>query len=178
MRIEEGSVLLSFENGAKAQKYDESRFYREAFSSTAGGSGGVDVVCLAREACWLVEIKEIRRNLAEDRGLHDLKIQDTLGRAAIQVRDTLSGLATARLRAVGEDREFAREAFSAGKWRVVVHFDQRDSRTSRLRPHGAVSLASLRSKLRKIGSVGAIDPRAVAMDSTSPAEVPWTVANH
>jgi hypothetical protein len=169
MQVQEGSLVLSFEDGARVEKYDESGYFTDRFSHTAGGSKGVDAVCLARGTCWLIEIKEVRRSLWED---HDLKVKDAIRRAAVQVRDTLAGLTAARLSAEGEERRFAASAVSAAVCRVVVHLDQRDTRQSRLRPT-AISLASVQSKLRKTDFVGAIDPRALAVDTGDQRDLPW-----
>ena len=172
MQIREGSLVLSFDEGSRVLKYDESQYFREKFSKTAGGSKGVDAVCLAKGACWLVEIKEIQHRLSDDSGLHGLKIQRALNDAALQVRDTMAGLAAARTCADSDERQFSQEALATGNWRVVVHMEQSDARTSRLRPQ-AVSLASVQSKIRKANLVGAIDPRAIVVDSTSGQSVPW-----
>ncbi len=169
MRIQEGSVVLSFEDGARVEKYDESRYFTDRFSTAAGGSKGVDAVCIARGACWLIEIKEVRRSLWED---YDLKVEDAIRRAAVQIRDTLAGLTAARLCAEGDERRFAAGAVSAAAWRVVLHLEQRDTRQSRLRPT-AISLASVQSKLRKADFVGAIDPRAFAVDTGDQRDLPW-----
>ena len=172
MRIAEGSVQMFFEEGSRVLKYDDSQYFKQHFRHTAGGSRAVDAVCIARAACWLVEIKEIQRSLSDDPGLHDLKIQRGLKDAALQVRDTLAGLTVAGVRADGAERQFAQEALATGNWRVVVHVEQRGARQSRLRPQ-AVSLVSVQSKMRKAEFVGAIDPKARAVDSGCGQNVPW-----
>ena len=87
-----------------------------------------------------------------------------------KVRDTLAGLAAARMNATGSEKEEARRALNQPRWRVALHLEQVEQ-PSRLRPTIA-DPASVRTELRK--AVKAIDARAVVVDSQS-AHVPWAV---
>ena len=171
MVVRENPVRLTFKDGCQVEKYDEWCFFRDAFRHTAGGSRGVDVLCLRDGTCWLIEVKQRARIVGENYGG---KILDLIGDVARQVRDTLAGLAAARTRAEGTEREFARRALIAENWRVVLHLEQKD-RTSRLRPE-PYALSSVRSALRKPDSAGAVDPNAQVVNSATPAVGPWTAA--
>lgn len=94
--VREGSVKLLFEEGSRILKYDDSHYFRSFFCNTAGGSKGVDAICIARAVCWLVEIKAVKPSLWEDQRF---RVRDVVRRAALQVRDTLAGLASASVRA-------------------------------------------------------------------------------
>ena len=164
-------MRLRFEPGDQATKYDDWAFFREEFRHVAGGSHGVDCVCISGEACWLIEIKALARRVGEDSGL---KIADTIRRAAEQVRDTLAGLAAARVLATGAEEQFARAVFDVPNWRVALHLEQTDV-TSRLHrtPYDPTDVTQ---KLRQ--QVRAVDAQAVVVDSSraanpSNAAVPW-----
>ena len=167
-------MRLRFEAGDLAAKYDTWVFYREEFRHVAGGSRGVDGVCVSGGECWLIEIKALARQVGED---SNLKLTDTIRRAATQVRDTLAGLAAARVAAKDVEGDVARAAFRARNWRVAMHLEQSD-RTSRMHPT-PYDPADATQKLRQL--VRAVDTEAVVVDTSgaknpSNAVVPWTSA--
>ena len=169
--IEEGGIRLRFAPGDLAEKYDDCAFFRDEFRHVAGGSHGVDGVCVSGGDCWLIEIKSLARKVGED---SSLKITDTIRRAAAQVRDTLAGLAAAARNARGEERAFAVRALQATALRVALHLDQAD-RTSALHPT-PYDVADATTKLRQL--VHPIDRNAVVVDCSgdgnpSNARVPW-----
>ena len=59
--IQEGDLKFSFPDHCEVGKYDEWSFYRNQFRSVAGGSKGVDILCLSDDAAWLIEIKDYRQ---------------------------------------------------------------------------------------------------------------------
>lgn len=174
--IREGEVCLRFGPHDRIARYDDWTFFRAEFRHTAGGSGGVDGVCITREHCWLIEIKARARLVGDDYGL---KVTDAIVWAASQIRDTLAGLAAAARNARGEERAFAVLATAAKAWRVALHLEQGD-RTSALHPM-PYDLADATMKLRQL--VHPIDRNAVVVDSTgdrnpSNARVPWEARRH
>ena len=58
--IEEGDLTFSFPDQCQATKYDKWVFYRNQFQPVAGSSKAVDMLCLANDAVWLIEIKDYR----------------------------------------------------------------------------------------------------------------------
>ena len=169
--IDEGHVRLRFEPGDVATKYDDWGFFRDKFRHMAGGSHGVDGVCISGEHCWLVEIKSLARQVGED---SNLRITDTIRQAATQVRDTLAGLAAATASATGDELNFAKAALRLGRWRIALHLEQMD-RTSKMHPT-PYDLADTTQKLRQL--VHPVDSQAVVVDSSgmgnpSNSVVPW-----
>lgn len=170
MHVQEGSVRLEFEEASHVTRYDEWSFFRERFKNVAGGSRGVDVVCVAHDTSWLVEVKQRTRYVGD---VSMGRFEDAIADASEQARDTLAGLAVAARSADGEERRFATEALRTERWRVALHLEQAD-KTSRLHPQ-PYDVLDATNKLRQL--VRAIDPRAVVVDSsnTNPnnAHVPW-----
>ena len=78
--IEEGALQFDFPNGCRASKYDDWFFYRNQFQSIADGSRAVDIVCVERGVCWLIEIKDCRRHPRT-------KAIDIADKVAVKVRD-------------------------------------------------------------------------------------------
>lgn len=172
--IEEGHVRLHFAPGDRAAKYDDWAFFRHTFRQMAGGSHGVDAICVSGACCWLIEIKSLARQVGEDL---NPKITDTIRRAAIQTRDTLAGLAAAAASAKDAESRFAKEALRVQHWRVALHLQQAD-RTSRMHPT-PYDRADATQKLRQL--VRPVDSRAVVVDTSgtenpSNSVVPWTSA--
>ena len=158
--------MFSFPDHCEAGKYDEWAFYRNQFQPVAGGSKAVDILCVADDAAWLIEVKDYRQHRRE-------KSNDLGDEIAGKVRDTLSGLAAASANAnCREERALARRALARRRWRVALHLEQ--PRGSRLRPRPidpANVLAKLRSRKLK-----AVDAHPVVLDSQDRRpDVPWTV---
>ena len=165
--IEDGDLKFSFPDHCEAAKYDDWEFYRKRFQSVAGGSKAVDILCIAQDASWLIEIKDYR--------LHPRTKPIDLGdEVASKVRDTLSGLAAASANAgVNDERSLAKRALAKHRWRVVLHLEQPSDAKSSLRPqaiNNADVLQKLRSKLK------AIDAQPIVLNlQTSRPGIPWTV---
>ena len=163
--ITEGALTFSFPNGCKASKYDDWTFYQKHFQSVAGGSKAVDILCIAGNVAWLIEIKDYRQYSRK-------KIVDLCDEVAIKVRDTLSGLATAYANAGDRaEKYFARRAVETGAWRVVRHLEQLDE-GRRIWPT-AINPANVRLKLRQ--KLKAVDPKLMVTDIRRSDDVPWSV---
>lgn len=165
--IEEGALTFSFPDHCEASKYDDWSFYRSQFNSVAGGSKAVDILCLADNVAWLIEVKDYRRHPREKR----IDLGDEV---ASKVRDTLAGLATASANANNDDeRVLARRALAQRRWRVALHLEQPNVR-SRLRPR-PFNVADIVSKLRS-KTLKAVDAHPVVLDCGAPRpDIPWTV---
>lgn len=125
--IEEGALKFSFPDDCEASKYDEWSFYRNQFQSVADGSKAVDMLCIAGDTSWLIEVKDYRRHPRT-------KLIDVGGEVASKVRDTLAGLAAASANANRDDeRRFARRALAKRRWRVALHLEQPN--VLRIDPH-------------------------------------------
>ena len=166
--IEEGGLRFSFPDHCEAGKYDDWAFYRKQFHSVAGGSKAVDIVCVADDAAWLIEVKDYRQHPRTK----TLCLDDEI---AGKVRDTLAGLAAGSANAnCQEERALARRALTAKRrWRVVLHLEQpRVSSTLRPRPFDVASLlVKVRSRKLK-----AVDPHPLVLDRGTPhPDIPWTV---
>ena len=164
--IREGALTFSFPDRCEAGKYDDWSFYRNRFQSMAGGSKAVDVLCLADDVAWLVEIKGYRKHPQK-------KLIDLCTEVAQKVRDTLSGLAAASANADDAyEQALACRALAMRRWRVALHLEQPNV-ASRLRPI-PVDPASMEKKLFQV--LKAIDPNPVVVDSQRPhPDMPWTV---
>ena len=165
--IEEGGLGFSFPDHCEAGKYDEWAFYRNQFQPVAGGSKAVDIVCVAEDAAWLIEVKDYRRHPRT-------KPSDLDDELAGKVRDTLAGLAAASANAdCQEERTLARRALAKHRWRVALHLEQPRA-PSRLRRR-PVDVASVLAKMlsRKLK---AVDPHPLVLDrGTRRSDIPWTV---
>ena len=164
--IREGGLTFSFGADCEVGKYDEWSFYRNCFRGIAPGTKAVDVVCVAKDTAWLVEIKDYGRHPR-------VKPGDLPAEVAQKARDTLAGLAAAAANAAsGAERGLARKAVDRRKWRVVLHLEEDAAQgRSRLRPRDAPNVAD---KLRRM--LKAVDPRPMVLDRRAAASVPWTVA--
>ena len=166
IEIEEGGLKFSFPANCQVGKYDEWVFYRNQFRKIAGGSKAVDILCLADDAAWLVEIKDYRRHPRT-------KSTDLGDEMACKVRDTLAGLAAGSANANDDDeRSLARRMLTKRRWRVALHLEQPHA-SSRLRPR-PFNVADVVLKLR--GRLKVIDAHPVVLDRhTFRADIPWTV---
>ena len=164
--IEEGDLRFSFPDHYATGKYDEWAFYREQFQSVAGGSKAVDIVCVADNAAWLIEVKDYRQHPRT-------KPSDLDDELAGKVRDTLAGLAAASANAdCQEERALARRALAKCRWRVVLHLEQPCGTRLHQSP---VDVASLTQKCRR--KLKAVDPHPLVLDREKHQsdDIPWTV---
>lgn len=167
--IEEGGLTFSFPDHCEAGKYDEWSFYREQFQSAAGGSKAVDMLCIADDVAWLIEVKDYRHH-------RRAKAIDLCDEVAMKVRDTLAGLAAASANADSEyERNMARRALAARRWRVALHLEQ-PAGDSPLRPR-PFDVANVLLKLRSKGRLKAIDADPVVLDlNLLRPGIPWVVS--
>jgi hypothetical protein len=153
--------------GWSALDYDKCTFYREHFNNVAA-SKATDLLALSPtvDELWLVEIKDYRRH-------RRTKSIDLFAEVATKARDTLAGLAAARIRAYdAQTRDFAQSAAGVGLIRVVLLLEQ-PSRPSKLFPQ-VLDPANGRVALRK--AVRAIDPHPVLGNSSElSAKTAWTI---
>ena len=161
--LSEGGLRFQFPAPGRAGKYDDWTFYRKKFGHIAG-TKAVDFVYATAEECWLIEVKDYSHH-------PKTKPTEIEREVAQKVRDTLAGLAAARRNANKKaERDLARAALRAARWRVALHLEQ-PQHPSRLRPR-VIDPASLTTKLR--GIVNAIDPHPRVVDSDC-KRVPWSV---
>ena len=161
--LSEGDLRFRFPDTTQAGKYDDWAFYRNQFGRVAD-SKAVDFVCVSRNECWLIEVKDYR--------FHPRTKPTEIEReVARKVRDTLAGLATGLANATEPmERDLARSAIRSGRWRIALHLEQ-PNHPSRLRPK-LIDPASVRAKLRR--AVKAIDPHPRVVD-VGVGGIPWTV---
>ena len=160
--IKEGRLEFTFPQGCTASKYDDWAFYRNQFGKIAE-SKAVDFLCVHGGCAWLIEVKDYRRSPRT-------KPSEIHAEVAGKVRDTLAGLAAARMNATGSEQKEAHRALNQPRWRVALHLEQ-VKRPSRLKPKIA-DPASVCTEIRK--AVKAIDAQAVVVDSQY-GPVPWVV---
>jgi len=164
-QFDEGRLRFNFD-GADAGKYDDWRFYRNRFKGSCNGNKAVDFVYVEEDRTWLIEVKDYRRH-------RRTKPSELADEVAIKVRDTLAGLAAAKINADDEmERRLARRALQKANLRVVLHLEQ-PANPSKLFPE-AVDPSKLKQKLKQ--KLKAIDPHPCVVDRNSlRPEMNWTV---
>ncbi len=164
----EGALTFTFDGACDVGKYDEWSFYRKSFQNAAGGSRGVDFVCVGEGISWLIEATDYSEHPDE------MPKPSELGdEAAKKVRDTLAGLAVAATGAEdANEKEIARLALDPSRrWRVALHLEQPELR-SRLRPT-AINPADVVQKLR--AKLAFVDPDACVVNTRRPCSgMNWT----
>ena len=162
----EGGIVLRFATDCRVAKYDEWAYFRRQFQSVAGGCKGVDAIAIdGHGRLWLIEVKDYRLHPRTKGGELAMEV-------AVKVRDSLAGLAGARLRAnVATEQDLAAAALGAKDVRVLLLLAQ-PTAISGLRPH-VVDAAALTQKLRQL--LRAVDPHA-RVDHSGPTAGVWTLA--
>ncbi len=163
--VTEGALAFRFPNQWRVGKYDEWVYYLGHFQNVCRGAKGVDVVAVAPNGClWLIEIKDYRAGPRDN----PLDLADEF---AQKVRDTLAGIAAARVRANdAAEKETADRACGCSDIRVVLHLEQ-PAKGTRLHPIEDVSklLLKLKQRLRAIDR----HPKVVSVAESSGLR--WTV---
>ncbi|WP_341580962.1 hypothetical protein [Marinobacter metalliresistant] len=162
----EGRLTFTFQPSAEASQYDDWAFYRNQFNSAFGSTKAVDFICVDNDRTWLIEVKDYRAN-------RRTKTIDLGEELAFKVRDTLAGLAAAKVNANDQsERSFARKALKRNRLSIVLHLEQPD-KPSKLFPQ-AVDKSKLLMKLKQ--TLKAVDPhpRIVDQNSLRP-EMQWQV---
>lgn len=140
--VDVDGVRLTMPAGWWAWKYDESDFHQNRFQSFAGGLKAMDVVAWEpNKTLWLIELKDYRRNKRR-------KPSSVFDEVAGKVRDTLAGLAVARVSAASlPERTSAQQALACTQIRVVLQLAQ-SAHPSRLSPQ-VVNPADAHMQLRR-----------------------------
>jgi hypothetical protein len=163
--IEEGNLTFVFPKNWLAEKYDQWLFHVRDFQHVCGGAKAVDILAVNLAiCCWLIEIKDYRPGCRTTA----LELADTV---AAKVRDTLAGLATARVRAAGGEQRAAEASLDCANLRIVLHMEQ-PATTSVLFP-ALINRANVLQRLRQL--IKAIDPSPQVVDMNSSQNLPWTV---
>lgn len=158
---------FDFPPGWTLLKYEDCTYFRKHFNDLAS-SKALDLLALAPQhsELWMVEIKDYRRHRRTKPG-------NLFTEIAHKVRDTLAGLAAARVAANDhQSRSFAADAMRADRFRVVFLLEQ-PQKPSKLFPQ-VVDPATGSTALRK--ALRAVDPHPFfgnASDLT--AKTAWTV---
>jgi hypothetical protein len=164
--ITEGRLAFEFPAGWTVCKYDEWTFFVEHFQKVCDGAKGMDIVAVAPNGClWLIEIKDYRA------GPRD-KPMELAVEIAHKVRDTLAGIAAARVRAnVEAERSAAERSCRCGDIKVVLHLEQPATPT---RTHPIEDASKLRQKLKQL--LRGIDPHPKVVSMAEGSEkFRWTV---
>lgn len=144
--IIEEALAFDFPAGWRAAKYDKWKFYLNHFQNVCGAAKGVDILAIHPDGClWMIEVKDYRAGPRQK----DLELVEEV---VIKVRDSLAGLAAARLRATDESEiEMANRALRCNDMKVVLHLEQQ-AKPTRLHPVEDVSklLLKLKQLLRAI----------------------------
>ncbi|MBX3448930.1 MAG: hypothetical protein KF777_05180 [Planctomycetaceae bacterium] len=163
----EGNLTFSFPRYWKVLKYDDSVFHVSEFQSTCGGAKAIDFVALEpnKACCWMIEVKDYRVHCQTN-------AVDLAAIVAHKVRDTLAGLAVARLYASQQhEKVHAQRALKCSGLRVVLHMENPVS-LSALFPqpiNPANVLQELKQRLR------VIDASLKVVSLTQSGSVAWTV---
>lgn len=62
MRVEVDGIIFDFPDSWQVSKYDNWAFYRHQFSTMLDGIKGVDLIAIARQDIWLIEVKDYRQS--------------------------------------------------------------------------------------------------------------------
>ena len=166
MTLTEGALRFSFSESCTVAQYESWAFYRNQLQRMTG-TKAVDFVCINGHQAYLIEVKDYRFHPRTK----PILLSDEV---ALKVRDTLAGLAAARVNAnVPCEQQTAQTALNCRRWRVVLHLEQ--PRTSRkLRP--TALLANVLQKLRP--SLKSVDahPKVVDRNNLHP-DLCWTVSS-
>lgn len=164
--IQEGKLMFEFPT-QDALKYDDSLFYRKHFiNECSTDNAAVDFLYCKGDTSWLIEVKDYR--------CHPRKNPSDLAKdVARKVRDTLAGVAVARLAVIDTATQAMAERFLKGNhYRVVLHLEQ-PKHPSRLNPT-LYRPADLVDKLKQL--VRAVDVHPKVVDMTDCGKYcPWSV---
>lgn len=140
--ITEDRLAFDFPVGWLVQKYDKSTFYLRHFQNVCGAAKGVDIVAISPAGClWFIEIKDYRAGPRQ-------KSLDLVEEIAIKARDSLAGLAAARVRAnVESEATFAARAMQFTDIKIILHIEQPTKPT---RLHPVVDVSKLLLKLKQL----------------------------
>ena len=163
-------MRLTMPPGWQAWKYDDSVFHQGQFQGFTGGIKAVDVVALEpNHTLWLIELKNYRQNRRR-------KPSSVFDEVASKVRDTLAGLAIARVRAdVQQERARAQQALSCTQIRVVLQLAQ-SGKPHRLFPQVVDPLDGALQLRKAVKQVDAAPILAAGSVGTQNAVLRWNTA--
>ena len=157
--LTEGRLSFDFQGVKLATRYDSWQHYRNHYSSACGSSKAVDFIVCKNHEVWLIEVKDYRRNKR-------LKTIDLTEEVALEVRDTLAGLVSAKFLATNaQERSDAITALSQKKLRVALHLQQ-PRNPSRLYPR-VDNPININIALKLKQQLRFIDPHPQVIDTTS-----------
>ena len=164
--IDEKRLRFDFPENWIVSKYDNWSFQKQ-FQNICGGAKAVDFVALSpKNTSWLIEVKDYRINRQ--------KPSELPCKIACKFRDTLAGLACARINSNDNDEnDLANSALQTSKIRLVLHLEQ-PRHPSRLFPK-VCDPADIKQKLKTM--VKAIDPHPLVVDKSSGQAVDWQVTS-
>ena len=165
-------MRLTMPAGWWVWKYDDSDFHQTQFQNFAGGVKAMDAIALdpAAQTLWLIELKDYRQNKRR-------KPSSVFAEVAGKARDTLAGLAVARVSAQAQqERALAQQALGSREIRVALQLAQ-SARPHRLFPQ-VVEPADAGLQLRRaVKQVDAAPVCAVGSLGQHNNMLPWnTVA--
>ena len=167
MTLTEGALRFSFGASCTVDQYESWAFYRNQLQRIPG-TKAVDFVCINGGQTYLIEVKDYRFHPRTK----PIFLSDEV---ALKVRDTLAGLVAARDNAsVPSEQQTAQLALNSRRWRVVLHLEQRPTRT-KLRPT-PLAPANVQQKLRRILRAIGAQPKVVDRNSMHPG-LCWTVSS-
>ena len=145
-------------------KYDELLFYTTKFQHVFKAKA-IDILAIEPNGCcWLIEVKDYRTGHQTSA----VKLAEVIAQKA---RDSLAGLATARVRATGQEQRIAESSMTSSDLRVVLHMEN-PSVISALFTK-TIDPADVQAALRPL--VKSIDSRFQVVDSQTSVHLPWTV---
>lgn len=148
--LEVDGTTFVFNADWQASKYDEWSFFKNKLSKL--NAKGVDIVAIkAGRELHLIEVKDYTHPETSSVPLDDLPMT-----VAEKCRDTLGGLAAARLRAIDAEQQLAKTSMLAGEIRIALHIELVSKRGPLFSPSAV--RANLQTKLR--AKLKAIDPHA------------------
>lgn len=163
--IHEGNLTFDFPKDWLAEKYDGWSFYVHQFQQVCGGAKAIDILAVNWGiCCWLIEVKDYRRGCQTTA----LSLADAV---AQKVRDTLAGVASARIRATGNERQAADAGLKCANFRVVLHMEQ-PATVSAIFP-SPINRANVLQRLKQL--IKAVDPSPQVVDMRTSNSLPWTV---
>ncbi len=162
---EEGNLRFTFPANYRVAKYDDWSFHRQ-FQNICGGAKAVDFIASTsdKQTTWLIEVKDYRQ-------FQRTKPSELSIEVACKYRDTLAGLACARIHANDDtEKEMANASLQTYDIRLVLHLEQ-PQRHSKLFPR-VFEPADIKQKLKML--VKAMDPHPLVVDMNS-ERVAWQV---
>jgi len=165
VRVEVDGIIFDFPDSWQVSKYDNWAFYRHHFSTMLDGIKGVDLIAIARQDIWLIEVKDYRQS-------RRTKAQDLAEEVTEKVLYTIAAMLPAKINASDKsEANFARKVLQGKQLQVVLHLEQPETH-SRLFPR-AINPVDVQQKLRRL--IKPIAPHPKVVESTRMQSVPWSV---